>query len=246
MLEPAMLAQAVAALGDTVRVVDTIQTLDTVWVVQSNRGWVDTVTAWSTGAVAVLALVAIGVEVRREFARSRERAAEAAVRRAAVDARISAVAYALRRELTSWLADTPDAVDAVVQLHTGTLQGAALTGFLPPADMHVVAQWAADRSSRTAVQPAEHQLLQLLGDAPDASPAVAEAIRRAYVVFYRAVDRLSRQQPRYDRTRDIDEPGIAMACQDLQACASALEPAIGSELRQVEATLHAEQQHPEG
>src|SRR5438046_1492050 len=99
-----MLAQAAAAVArDTVRIVDTVRVVrvDTVWVSAQPGGHdlVDYATALSTVAVAVFALVALG----REIWLARQK-------RLAVDSQITGVAYAVQRQIKSWL-EAPESVD---------------------------------------------------------------------------------------------------------------------------------------
>src|SRR5881396_783027 len=95
-----------------------IQQPDTVYSISiTPTTTVDPLAAYSTVAVALLALAAIGVEVWRDIRRSAEVRREQRERRTAIDARIRGIAYALRRQLQSWLDEAPSETNALLGVY---------------------------------------------------------------------------------------------------------------------------------
>lgn len=86
-------------------------------------------------------------------------------RRKTANVRISAIAYALRRQLSSWL-----------QIAKG------------PGNEYERLQ-----AVQGHFQPAEDRIADLLGLAADATPSVQEYLREAYVRFYRATQTINEQ-----------------------------------------------------
>lgn len=109
-------------------------------------------------AVATLALALFaGVQLRRESNRDKER-------RRAAEARISATAYALRRELR--------AMRAHEDLKNGQMQA-----------------WG--KAATRGLDVTERRLHELMALAADASAAIAQALREAYVTYYAAATRVN-------------------------------------------------------
>jgi hypothetical protein len=93
--------------------------------------------------------------------------------------------------------------------------------------------WAWGRSGEH-MNRGEERIVQLVAAAPEASTAVGESIRRAYVLFYQATSRLNRQALVFNELGDADSEELAVAYHELEACVEALGPGVGEELRQAE------------
>jgi len=207
----------------------------------------DGAAAWSVVATVVEAIavvVATGLAAYSIWKQRRDdeqrRAVEqqrAQEHRAAVDARISALAYALRRQLRSWVDEAPDEVIAIVAIVDAWTAAAKALGSDEPGEvpgvthgmLEIAWTWASDRSRH--FNTAEARELELMGAAPEASRMVAAAIRRAYVLFYRATGRLNRQVAVRGGRGGLSVVEIAAAYHELEAYIQALEPAIDPELR---------------
>ena len=146
-----ILTRAAAVARDTVRIVDTLRLVDTVWVTQPAHGFVEIASAWSTVAVAALAVVALG----RELWQGRQK-------RLAMDSQITGVAYAVRRQIKSWLR-SPASVDIT---------------------------WAS-RLVPEHFDIAEGRFEVLMHDAPFASRGPRKAIYRAFLLFNVATRRVN-------------------------------------------------------
>jgi hypothetical protein len=206
-----VIAQAAATVvRDTVRIVDTVRVVhvDTVWVAAQAGGGghdlVDYATALSTVAVAVFALVALAREVW--LARQK---------RKAVDAQITAVAYALQRQLKSWLVD-PVSVDIA---------------------------WANGLTNRQAGQKshfdiAEERLDLLMRDAPFASREPRQAVYSAFLLFNAATKRISETLADFGKTNIPNYAELrGPIVEQLSACIEALDGAIDRSLREEESRL---------
>lgn len=108
--------------------------------------------------IGVAATVAVAWTAIQSLRRERKRDTE---RQAAADARISIIAYALRRQLQSWWPD----------------------GTWPGEDVRRHAK--AGHLTRHQFPDAEDRVEELASLAAEASPGVADAIREAAVRFYR-------------------------------------------------------------
>jgi hypothetical protein len=131
--------------------------------------------------------------------------------RKAVDGRISPQAYAARRTLRSWLTDPRLAIlsnhpSFWVQFATSISQHFAAT---------------------------EKRFEQIAADAPDASPAVGDAVRDAYVLFYNATGRVNEAIAAANVTSSsqgtIQE--VQQALKDFELCVDSLTRAIDEKLR---------------
>jgi hypothetical protein len=131
--------------------------------------------------------------------------------RKAVDGRISPQAYAARRTLRSWLTDP--------QL--------AVLGNHPSFWV----QFANKISSHFAAT--EKRFERIAADAPEASPAVGDAVRDAYVLFYNATGRINEALAAANVTGP--SPGtiqeIQQALKDFESCIDPLTHAIDEKLR---------------
>jgi hypothetical protein len=120
--------------------------------------WIDKVNAGSTLASAAAAIV-VAVFAYLEIQRNRR---QAKVRRRAADLRISDITYALRRRIWNWNGQYPD------------MPGGAATP----------AHWAIEIApDLEAAEPQWSKLVDLLADA---SPKIGEAVRAAYVKYFKA------------------------------------------------------------
>lgn len=143
------------------------------------------ITAWATVAldVATLALVAVAwMQVVRDKDQEQSRLRS-------VDARASAVAYRLRRDLGAWLGDrkTRDALEAWLRK---AMNGPGL---------------------ETEIMEAEQSMMELAQLAPEASEPVAGAVRRALTLFFLGTDALRE----YARTSHPDGAGDFFAWTEL-------------------------------
>jgi len=213
---------------------------------------------WPTVAAVVSALVLVAVTVfyqrkalhlqedlnsvqaaanelveKHERERIDREAEAAATRRQAVDARISAIAYALQRQLETWLEEpleqapsVPRAARAIVDwFRTGDERADRALKYLTE-------QWARPRMSAAHSGAAEDRIQQLVSMAPEASPDVAGAVRRACVEFYQGTGLVNRSIVDF-KVRKVIEAShrLGAGIGALGRCESALEPAIGAELR---------------
>lgn len=209
------------------------------------QSWSDTAAAWSTVAVALLALFAIMWEIIRDFRRTREVADERTAQRNAIDARISAVAYALQRQIKSWIRETPEATTVLVETvaewrdavklirqREGTDVNAPVGEVPGIMDQMIEATlgWYGKHGGKD-FDRAEARLVQLVTDAPGASPAVAESARKTFVLFYRATERINREATLYNEYGNADAEQLAIAYEELEQCIELLNPAIGEELK---------------
>jgi len=162
----------------------------------------------------------------REFDERRE-----ADQRRRVRIRVSGVAYALRRQIRSWVDEAPSDVQAIVQIREGfkgTVDPDELTEGLLTSGMRSVAMQWAQRFGREPLDRAEARVQRLLEDARDVDNETAEAIRRVFVRFYDATGRLNRLATSY-------HPGdVASAHSGIQACIALLDTVVGVEFLDVE------------
>lgn len=160
----------------------------------------------------------------------------------ATDTRISGIAYALRRQLRSWLDEAPTELTGLVSMadawwdaerKAGTYtEGSDVPG-VTEGMMRVSAKWA-QRYSGEHFDRAEARVLQLLAAIPDASPEVTDSIRRAFVLFYEATLRLNQQMRTFDDIGEVEPQGLAAAYHELEDCIKALSVAVDEELQKLE------------
>lgn len=242
---PLLLQKADTVVAKLVNPVVVVQRPDTIFAVTPET-WVERVSAFSAIAVAFFAVVAIVVEVVREVRRSGEIAREKGARRAAVDGRISALGYALRRQLQSWLDRTNDETAALVQVVDAWAGAAKELGGQPAGEVPGVTDgmtgntviWASKGLS-DHYDWAEERIVELVAAAPEASAAVAASIRRAYVLFYRGTGRLKRQVATWDYSvgGGSDPWDLVAGYHDLEGCVRELVAAVGPELSQADEEL---------
>lgn len=166
--------------------------------------WTEYVNAFSTFAVAFLAIVAIIIQKTK-----------AAAHRRAVDARISAQAFALRRTLASW-------VDRDWGMGMNLL---------------ATAQYLSGHFDAT-----EKRVEDMVSSAPDASEDLRRTVRRVYVLFYSATQFLNEGALHAsDSTLAANTPyevwdGLDKAKELLEECVGVLGAAVDKDLRKVGAT----------
>src|SRR5438552_12336606 len=124
-------------------------------------------------------------------------------RRAAVDARISAQAYALRRQLRSWY-----------QEHH-------------PHEKQSFLGWAA--TIQRHFDRAEDRLQELVAQIPEASPSVSRAVRQAYVEFYDATEIINREVAVGGTEGAALQ--LSTAFDGIRKCAHTISDAIDGDLR---------------
>jgi len=223
-------------VGPVVQVPDTIVTVAPETTIQ----WLSGVAAV---AVAALAVVAIVVEVVRDVRRSREVRDEKKARRTAVDAQISAVAYALRRRLRSWLSLANEDITGMVSIvdtwaDVSTKLGNKPTGDVPGVTDGMMGNtviWAS-QGLKDHFDWAEDRFIELLAATPDADAVVSSSVRRASVLFYRAAARLRRQLTLWDIAAGggTDALELSTGYHDLERCIAALLEAVQPDLRQAD------------
>lgn len=165
---------------------------------------------------------------RRSIENHRERERERAV-----DARISAIAFAVKRQIQSWLVEASDEVRSLVAIVDAWNAAAKQQGVDEPGEpaaitpglIAVAANWA---SRRTGVHfdRAEERLLQLAADAPEASELVAKEVRRALAVFYNATGRMNRQVSIYGAHEVPSVRELTAAFHELEHCERLLDAAV--------------------
>src|SRR3989442_13080365 len=114
--------------------------------------------------VEALAVVAAALLAGWTLVRDRQ---EKQARRRATDARLSALAYVLRRQLRSWLDEAPNELKAVVhawQAYGGDLKLGDIQHIL-----NEVLRWARGRPAQQ-FDRAEERMVELVAATPDASP----------------------------------------------------------------------------
>src|SRR5712692_1351237 len=151
--------------------------------------WAQGVAGIGEAFAAIIALVLQGLDKRS--------------RRRAIDARISAEAYALRRQLRSWIVGPP------------------LTALVGAIGWATRTQAHFDR--------AEARFAELVRNIPEASADVAEAVRRAYVLFYTATQRVNEEVAVGGSPTGVATLNTAYA--ELEQGAQELDAAIDQELR---------------
>lgn len=170
-------------------------------------------------ALASLATVAVScfafLEWRRANREKAERLREAAARIAGTDARIGSIAFALRRQIASWLQHP-----SVVNLNSARPWVDYLVG---PTNV------------------AEGRLTELMELAPAASPTVRNAVQHGFLWFYRAFDLVNairelayadQHKPAADRIPD--------AKMRLEACREWITAAVPRDLLKADTQLAAE------
>lgn len=193
--------------------------------VMESTGWLSPTAAGAYATVAAV-LVSLGLglaSILREENRADE---ERAQRRRAHDTRVSAHAYALRRQLREWVRNPL------------------------PEEPHLLRGRAQSFTAKERLNPAEERTLEIVKAASGASPGRAEAARRQYVLFYRAtliLNRASVADPDRSDVSNIehDTPewpaivieGVPKARELLEECIEALTEAIDEELLEEERRL---------
>jgi hypothetical protein len=196
---------------------DTVRILvhDTTFVLQpDNLRLTDWISVALTFGLVFAAFATIGVEIWREKRRRREDLERSRQRTLAMDSRISAQAYALRRQMHSWFENTPD-------LPAGKLTNDHIN------------QWVGPVRSQARLDSAEERFRLLVGEHPEASPKVADAVVDAYVLFLRATEYINfvTRTGSWESTAD-NMTKLRSAYDDLRGCIPALERALDDRLRQ--------------
>lgn len=168
-----------ASLAPAQQFVDTIRRYAFIPVPEAQGvTWTDALEAWSTFFAVVFAAIAARIAWKEHRQGLAQRAddlerlkAEEAARRAAVDARISAIAYALRLQLQSWDSDS--------HRQPGVAHKAGV----------VLQRWR-DRDHREQDR-AEARLNELMALAPSASPKNRTSLHAAFVSYYGGVSEMN-------------------------------------------------------
>jgi hypothetical protein len=191
---------------DTLRLVDTVRVRDTVWVQSGGADVADWFGLALTFGLVVFAGVEILIERKRDRQREREKRDEVAERTAVADALVSAQAYAMRRQLRSWLDEGE-----------------------PPAQRYNA--WA--ERVKKHFDSAEARMLGLMEHRPHASPAVSRALADAFVLFLQATNRINQSTTAGDSSivnRDMKEK-VEPAHHELVECVRVIDGAIAPDLR---------------
>jgi len=244
---PIALLQHVADTVHKVHVAapDTIQRVRLVGPVEIVPHGIDLNALVMTGATVVLVGVTIYSYLRTQGLN--EKVAELQQNREkdrirSVGARASGVAYALQRQLRSWLDEAPAAVQNVVDMYDGLEDNVMRDGLVyaristGSTSLETVTgcmQWI-DAHAGEHFDRAEQRVQQLLQDAPELEERPAENIRKAFVRFYRAT-RWMAQVTVAAEVGDAEIPValVAKAYHDLQSCVRLLDEVIGEELLKV-------------
>jgi len=197
--------------------------------------------------VATVALVGITyVSYRRAQALSEEvvrlQKAREKDRIRSVGARASGVAYALQRQLQSWVDEPPGAVQHVVDMYDSLKDDVLRDGLVyarinvEPTSQETVTgcrEWI-DTHTGEHFDRAEQRVQQLLQDAPELEEPLAENVRKAFVRFYRAT-RWMAEVTLAAELGNVEIPlaNVAKAYHDLQSCVRLLDRVIGKELLKV-------------
>jgi exonuclease VII small subunit len=154
-----------------------------------------------------------------------------------VRARARGVAYALRRQLQSWLDEAPETVHDIVNKYT-SLDDTPLRDGLVQAGTTLQTQtgcteWIKAHTGEH-LDRAEQRVQQLLQDAPELEEGTADNIRKAFVRFYSAM-RWMAQVTAAAEVNDVEVPmaSVAKAYHDLYFCVRPLDEVIGKELLSV-------------
>lgn len=195
---------------------------------------------WIVAVATVALVVATWVSFRRTQALN-EKVAELQQDREkdrirSVRARASGVAYALRRQLQSWVDEAPKTVQTVVEMYdklAGNPLRDGLVQYQPGMQTTMIGcmQWI-DAHGGEHFDRAEQRVQQLLQDAPELEEPTADNIRKAFVYFYRATHWMN--QVTVAANVDDEEilvASVVKAYYDLKFCVMALDEVIGEELR---------------
>jgi hypothetical protein len=185
-------------------------------------GWPAIAEAMAVVAATFLAGVSIWKQSRNERAH-----------RKAVEARIGATAYAVRRQVRSWLEEAPDEVGAVIAVvetwdRAARQLGGKDEGEVPGVThgmLEVGRSWA---TARTGVQfdRAEARMLELVALAPEASTPLATEVWRALVIFYDGTERLNRLSALIGPNDQSATRELARAYRELERCVQHLDTAV--------------------
>jgi hypothetical protein len=173
------------------------------------------------------------MEARHEADRRESEGQRALERRRAVDARISATAYAVRRQIRSWLDEAPDEVSGVVTMVDGWNDlvkefGAQGLGEVPGITHGMLEMGRSWAMSRSGVQfdRAEARMLELAAAAPEASDDVAAVVRRGLVAFYNATELMNRLTTGLGPDSPTRAQSLTTAVHELEACEKYLDLAV--------------------
>ncbi len=165
---------------------------------------------------------------RREAERKRDQEREWAV-----DARVGAVAYAVGRQVRSWLDEAPDEMKATVEVVDAWVKAVKQLGGQEVGEvagvthgmLEVTVDWASRRSGGH-FDRAEERMLQLVAAAPEASVPVAKAVRRALVLFFEATGRMNRQAALRAARGQPSACELTAAYHELESCLEQLDAAV--------------------
>ncbi len=232
-------ARPAAPAGPQVAV-DTLQRVRLVGPVEIVPHGID-LSAWFT-AIATGALVGVTIysyfrtqalnERVEELQQNREKDRIRSVR-----ARARGVAYALQRQLRSWLDEAPAAVHDVVNRYDSLEDNALKDGLVTVGtSLETVTgcmKWINAHAGED-FDRAEQRVQQLLQDAPELEERTADHIRKAFVRFYQAARGMAQVTVESDvGDGEIPMAPVAKAYHDLQFCVRLLDEVIGEELLKV-------------
>lgn len=236
----------VATPADARRVAaDTIQRVRLIGPVEIVQQGIDWGT-WIMAAATVVLVVITYISYHRAQALNEEVASLQQAREKdrirSVKARASGVAYALQRQLRSWLDEAPAAVQHVVDVYDSLEDNVMRDGLVyarisvERTSLETVTgcmQWI-DAHAGEHFDRAEQRVQQLLQDAPELEERPAENIRKAFVRFYRATRWMAQVTMAAEvGNAEIPVASVAKAYHDLQSCVRLLDEVIGEELLKV-------------
>ncbi len=178
------------------------------------------------------------IATKAETAREKEVKRVEREQRELAEARIGVVAYALRRQLNSWVREVTSGLTQLDKVYEYLLgSGGAVKPAMGQGDGKMVGtstagdgamEWAVSRSGGEYLDPAEQRVHQLAVDAPYASEAIRTAIYDVTVLFYEGTRRIT-EQAAAGPGRDVIE--IVRAYRQIRQCAAQLPAAISNDLR---------------
>jgi hypothetical protein len=196
--------------------------------------WTEIAQAFGTVLALIAALTVAVIALVLERKRDGERAADKQRFREAADARLSATAYALAQQLRLWItetnADFREVIAASAQANWAIHDD--LSKKVMTRAAHEGGAWAMRHLSPEYIGPAEDRIRELVLGAPHSSPALADSVRNAYVLFYQSTARL-RKQTAIARAgvEDFDLWELVAAYNELNDCLGFLDDVVGPELR---------------